>query len=110
MPKPTLAEFELFVMLAVVHLSEDAYGGGIRREIEGRTGRPVSVGALYATLSRLEDKGFLNALGTGDPTGKRGRPRKYYEPTDEGLEVTQRSADMIAKMMDGFAFRAGSRA
>jgi PadR family transcriptional regulator PadR len=56
MPGQFLAEFELYVMLAIARLGDDAYGASIRRDIEGRTGRPVSVGALYATLARLGDK------------------------------------------------------
>ena len=54
-----LAEFELYVMLAAARLGEEAYGLAIRREIEARTGRPVSVGALYATLARLGEKGLM---------------------------------------------------
>ena len=61
-----LAEFELYVMLAVARLGDEAYGVTVRREIEGRTGRPVSVGALYATLARLGDKGRV-ALEVSDP-------------------------------------------
>ena len=56
-PRP-LAEFELLVTLAVARLPE-AYGASIRREIESRTGRDVSIGALYATLARLTERGLL---------------------------------------------------
>ena len=50
MPGRFLAEFELYVMLAIAQLGDDAYGAAIRQEIESRTQRPVSIGALYATL------------------------------------------------------------
>ena len=54
-----LGEFEQVVLLAVVRLAGDAYGTNIRREIEARGGRTVSIGAAYATLDRLVDKGYL---------------------------------------------------
>ena len=53
MPGKFLAEFELYVMMAIARLGDGAYGATVRREIEERTGRPVSIGALYATLARL---------------------------------------------------------
>ena len=54
-----LGEFEIYVMLALAHIGEDAYGVSIRQQIERRTGREVAIGAVYATLSRLEDKGLV---------------------------------------------------
>ena len=50
---------KLYVLLAATRLGDEAYGGSIRREIEARTGRPVSIGALYTTLGRLGEKGLL---------------------------------------------------
>ena len=50
-----LAEFELYVMLALARLEESAYWVTIRQEIEERAGRTVSIGAVYATLGRLGD-------------------------------------------------------
>ncbi len=96
-----LPEFELYVMLSVARLGEDAYGAAMRREIEDRTGRPVSIGALYATLGRLEEKGLI-AVDPSDPEpGQRGRPRKYCRLTPEGEEAARHSAVMLRKMMDG---------
>lgn len=51
-----LGTFEEQVMLAVVHAGADAFGMSVRREIETRTGRDVAIGAVYATLDRLEAK------------------------------------------------------
>ena len=59
MPDLFLAEFEMYVMLAVAQLGDEAYGLAVRKCIESKTNRPVSVGALYTTLARLEGKGFL---------------------------------------------------
>ena len=57
--KGYLGEFEQLVLLAALRLEGDAYGPSIAGELESRAGRRVSRGALYATLDRLEGKGFL---------------------------------------------------
>ena len=56
-----LGEFEQIIMLAVLRLEEQAYGMEVRREIETRTGRETSIGAVYATLDRLETKGLVRS-------------------------------------------------
>lgn len=99
-----LAEFELYVMLAVASLGEGAYGAAMRREIETRTGRPVSIGALYATVGRLEEKGLLATEPSPPEPGKRGRPRKYCRLTAEGERAARHSAEMLRRMMDGAAW------
>jgi PadR family transcriptional regulator len=96
-----LPEFELYVMLAVARLRDGAYGAAMRREIEARTGRPVSIGALYATLARLEDKGLVVVSPSDPEPGQRGRPRKHCRLTARGEEVTRHSARMLQRMMDG---------
>lgn len=96
-----LAEFELYVMLAVARLGEEAYGVSIRREIEGRTGRPVSVGALYATLSRLGDKGLMDFEVSEPRPVPGGRARKYCRLTSAGRAALEHSTTMLSRMMDG---------
>ena len=53
----TLGEFEQLVLLALVRLGADAYGVTICDDIVDRTGRDVSLGAVYKTLERLETRG-----------------------------------------------------
>ncbi len=96
-----LAEFELYVMLAVARLGDDAYGAAILREIEARTGRPVSIGALYATLARLEQKGMVTVTPSDPEPGRRGRPRKYCRLTGAGQEAARHSSRMLQRMMEG---------
>jgi DNA-binding PadR family transcriptional regulator len=75
---PVLGEFEQLVLIAVVRLDADAYGATIRREIEARTGRRLSISAVYTTLERLEMKGALRSW-IGEPTAERGgRRRKHF--------------------------------
>lgn len=54
-----LGAFEEQVMIAVLHASEEAYGMNVRREIDDRASRGVTIGAVYATLDRLEEKGLV---------------------------------------------------
>ena len=74
---PYLGEFEQLVLFAVLRLDE-ASGIGIHDEIEARTGRDVSPGAIYTTLGRLEERGFVTSEVRSPEPGKVGRPRKHY--------------------------------
>jgi DNA-binding PadR family transcriptional regulator len=96
-----LAEFELFVMLALARLGDEAYGVSIRREIEERTARPVSIGAVYATLGRLERKDLV-VHEVSDPLPVQGgRSRKYYRLTRGGRAALRTSARMLGRMVQG---------
>ena len=84
-----LGEFEYFVIAAAARLGEDAYGASIRAELEGVLGRPCSIGALYTTLDRLEQKGLIETK-FGEPTPERGgRAKRQVRVTRSGkLEAT----------------------
>lgn len=73
--------FEELVLLAVLALGDNAYGVTIRDEVEARTGRKSSYGAIYATLDRLERKGFLSSR-RGEPTPERGGKAKRFFTID----------------------------
>ena len=75
-----VGEFELYVMLALAHLGDEAYGVTIRREIEARTGRTIAIGAVYATLARLEEKGLVQFRISDPQPVQGGRARKYLQP------------------------------
>ena len=78
MKKYQLGEFEEVVMLTVGILYKEAYGVSIKKEIESRLKRNVSVGALQTALKSLEDKGYLKSH-EGEATEERaGRPKKYF--------------------------------
>jgi DNA-binding PadR family transcriptional regulator len=97
-----LGEFEQLVLFAVLHL-DDAYGVSIRREIESRTGRAVSAGAIYTTLERLEARGLV-ASSWGHPTPERGGKRKrYYVLRPAGREALARSWQAVRAMARGVA-------
>jgi DNA-binding PadR family transcriptional regulator len=96
-----LGDFEQVVLLAVAQLGDDGYGTTIRHEIERRTGREVSVGAVYATLARLEEKGLV-ASWYGEPTAKRGgRSKRHYRLEPAGAEALKSTRRMLESMWDG---------
>lgn len=99
-----LGEFEQVVLLAVARLEGEGYGVSVRREIERRTGRDVTVGSVYATLARLEAKGLLVSW-EGDPTPRRGgRARRHFRILPAGAEALEASRGMMERMWDGVAF------
>lgn len=72
-----LGEFEQLVLFAVLRLHDDASGVAIHDEIEARTGRSVSPGAIYTTLGRLEERRLVASV-VCESVGRVGRPRKHY--------------------------------
>jgi len=96
-----LGDFEQLVLFGVLRLADTAYGAAIRQEIHARSGRDVSINAVYTTLDRLEHKGLLRSW-TGEPTPQRGgRRRKHYALTPAGRTALRRAYDALVSMADG---------
>lgn len=95
-----LGSFEQIILFAVLQLDGEAYGVSIRENIEERTGRTVSIGAIYTTLGRLEDRGLVRSR-TEKPQGRTGRPRKYYRLSAEGARDLRESYATIKSMAGG---------
>jgi PadR family transcriptional regulator, regulatory protein PadR len=89
MKKFQLGEFEEVVILTVGILYKEAYGVSIKKEIESRLGRNVSVGALQTALKRLEDKGYLKSMDGESTEERAGRPRKYFQITALGKKAIE---------------------
>jgi DNA-binding PadR family transcriptional regulator len=101
MPPIYLGEFEYAVLLAVLHLREDAYAVPVRELIEARAGRPVARGALYTGLDRLEAKGCLKSR-MGDATDERGgKAKRYYTVTAAGLKAIRATHESLANLTRG---------
>lgn len=98
---PPLGDFEQLVLLGVLRLQADAYGAAIRQEIHARSGRDVSINAVYTTLDRLEKKGLLHSW-TGEPTAQRGgRRRKFYALRPAGTAAIRQAYHGLRSMADG---------
>jgi DNA-binding PadR family transcriptional regulator len=96
-----LGDFEQLVLLGVLRCGEDAYGAAIRQEIHQRSGRDVSINAVYTTLDRLESKKLLRSW-TGESTPQRGgRRRKHYALTSAGSASLRRAYHALVAMADG---------
>ena len=96
-----LGEFEQVVLLAVARLRGEGYGTSLRREIERNADRSVSIGAIYATLERLEEKHYVVSR-EGDSIPERGgRARRHFSITRAGSKALLRSREMMQGMWDG---------
>jgi len=102
MPKANyLGEFELMVMLTVIRLGDAAYGVPISREIEQQTGREVAFGTVYATLERLQQKGFVRS-DLGDVTPERGgRAKRFFRATPAGLRTVRDAKRNLIRLWRG---------
>lgn len=99
--KVHLGEFEQLLLLALVRLGDGAYGVEIRQEIEKRTGRSISAGAVYTALDRMESRGFVSSE-IGEPTPQRGGRRKnHYTLEPAGARALSRSYQAIRDMAKG---------
>jgi PadR family transcriptional regulator, regulatory protein PadR len=99
--KDSLGEFEQMVLLAALRLSGDAYAVTIRREIERRTGRSVSRGAVYITLDRLEKKGYLKSYLADSTAERGGRAKRFYQVEPVGEATLKDSWFAMCKMWEG---------
>jgi PadR family transcriptional regulator PadR len=96
-----LGEFEHMIVLALLRLEDQAYGVTVRQEIEFRTRREVSIGAVYATLDRLEAKGYVKSR-LGDPTPERGgRSKRFFHVTPKGVAAVNRTHRALRSMTEG---------
>ena len=96
-----LGEFEVVVVMAVLHLGQDgANGSAVLRAIEERTGRRVSRGSVYVTLDRLEDKGLLTSRSIDAPT-VRGGTKRLFRATAGGVKAVKHAVDTLDRMRRG---------
>jgi PadR family transcriptional regulator, regulatory protein PadR len=105
-----LGEFEQMVLLAIVHLGEDAYGVPIVEEIERRTGRSVARAAVYVTLRRLEEKGLVSSWMSEPMPERGGKARRCVSVGPRGLKAlrdARQAADQMWRGLDPAAL--GSR-
>lgn len=97
-----LGSFEQLVMLAILRRGDGAFANGVREELEGGGGRPVSRGALYRTLDRLEEKGYLESIFEGTVIPERGgHPMRRFRVTDRGVEQLKKSRETLLRFWDG---------
>jgi PadR family transcriptional regulator PadR len=101
-----LGEFEYLLLTAAVRLGEEAYGAAIRQEIEGAAKRRCSIGALYTTLDRLEEKGLLRTwMGEATPL-RGGRAKRMVRVTIKGIQAATAFYDAVTRVSRGVSWEA----
>jgi DNA-binding PadR family transcriptional regulator len=100
-------EFEMMLMLAVIRLGDDAYGVTIREELENETSRTLTLGTVYKTLGRLEDKGYLRSRASEPVAERGGRRKKLYELSPSGLSAVRRSLADLESLTRGLDLELG---
>ena len=100
MGRDGLGDLEHQVMLALLRLGETAYTAPIVQELDARTGREVTVAAVYIVLRRLEEKGLVRS-DLRDPGDEGGRDRRHFQVTEQGLERLRRAREGYQALWDG---------
>ena len=101
MPKQSIGSLELAALLAVARLGDDAYGLAVRSDLAERTGRDYSVGAVYTTLQRLEDKGLLKSRSSDPLPIRGGRSRRHFTLTGAGARALREAERNAAALWAG---------
>ena len=101
MTQRSLGDFEQLLLVAILRLSDAAYGVTIRQEIEERAGRFVSAGAIYTALDRLEAKKLVSSRVADATHARGGRRKKYYRLEPAGAEALRQSYSEIQRMAAG---------
>jgi PadR family transcriptional regulator PadR len=99
---PKLGEFELLVLLSILRRGEAPYANRVREDLEENADRRVTRGALYRTLDRLVDKGFLTwELEASQVPERGGHPMRRLLVTDAGREAARQARDVLVFFFDG---------
>jgi PadR family transcriptional regulator PadR len=96
-----LGDFEQLVLLAVMRLGDGAYGMAVRREIEANSQRRVSLGAIYATLDRLEEKGLVSSALSATTIERRGRAKRFFKVQAPGVRALQNALATLDRLRRG---------
>jgi PadR family transcriptional regulator PadR len=96
-----LGVFEEQILVAVLRTGDEAYGMQVRREIERVTGRELAIGAVYATLDRLEEKGLVSSrrVIAESPT------RRVFALSRQGAAALQETRAMRDRLWAGIDLR-----
>jgi len=96
-----IGDLEQVILLAILRVGREAYGIPIRDVIRDRADREVSLGAIYKTLGRLHDKGFVTSR-TGAPTAQRGgRRTRCYAVTAAGRRALEQTLRGLRRLSTG---------
>lgn len=95
-----LGIFEQAVLLSLM-TPEEAYGRAILRNVQIRLNRPITAGAIYATLDRLEEKGLVSSHEEAGDEGRAGRPRRFYVIEADGVRALRSAKEAVERIWSG---------
>lgn len=98
-----LGTFEQLILYAVMRVGGDAYGVRIRRELADELNKDVSIGAVYTTLSRLEEKGLVKGKSAAGGPERGGRPKRVFRVTGAGRAALADVERATASFREGLA-------
>lgn len=101
MTEPLLGPFEEMVLLALLRMDNHAYGMEIRRDLEDRLRRTVTIGAVYSALERMQAKGWVGSQTVEGGAERGGRGRRYFGVQAEGAQVLTRSRELREAAWEG---------
>jgi DNA-binding PadR family transcriptional regulator len=105
-----LGELEELALLAVLRLGSEAYGARIREELKDEAGRSVSIGTVYVTLMRSQEKGLLRSW-MGEPSGVRGgKAKRFFALLPAGIRALERTREIREHLWKGVPARGRTHA
>jgi PadR family transcriptional regulator PadR len=97
-----LGEFEMLVVLSILRCADSPYANRVREDLESNASRSVTRGALYRTVDRLVEKGFVAwEFKPSDTPERGGHPMRRLEVTPAGLDAVRHSRDVLLTFLDG---------
>jgi DNA-binding PadR family transcriptional regulator len=97
-----LGEFEMLVLLSILRQRRTPYANQVRADLEENAGRAVTRGALYRTLDRLTEKGFVAwDMVPSDVPERGGHPMRRLSVTRAGVEAVRSTRNVLATFMEG---------
>ena len=97
-----IGEFELLVVLAILRQGDEPYANNVRRDLETNAKRSVTRGALYRTLDRLKNKGFIGwEMEPSNLAERAGLPMRRLSVTEKGIETVRASRAILLDFFEG---------
>lgn len=96
-----VTDVEQLLLLSVLQAGDDAHAGAVQAVLEERGERRSTLGAIYVTMTRLEERGLV-ASAMGPPTPERGgKAKRIYHVTAEGIAALRHSRRVLDRMWEG---------
>lgn len=103
------SDLEQLLLLSILRLGDGAYAAPVQEDLEENAERVISLGSIYNTLLRLEERGLVRSE-LGDPTPERGgKAKRFYHVTAEGKVALARAREIYRRMWRGVPSRPEAR-